>query len=192
MIERALLLVLASLVLGGCGLTLGRVDRNAHVTPGLYDRIAPGEDGRSEVLAKLGPPDRILYTRSEEVFEYESEHHRATDFRIILPLFLVPGPGPGLLLGGLRALLDPFEEPEEFEEELPVRITKLAVNGLVGMAPSTDTEDLLTLRGRQLRSDVIRVMLDRESHRVEEKSLRLSSGEYAKESILERSLLQTD
>jgi hypothetical protein len=182
----------AALVLAGCGLRIGRVDDNRNVTPDLYHRVLLLEDGRSEVLAKLGPPDRILFTPVDEVFEYESEHHRSSDFRIILPTFLLPGPGPGLVLGPLRFFFDPFEEPEEFEEELPVRFIRVVLNSLVGMAPSAGAEDLLTLRGRQLRSDVIRVVVDRESRRVAQKSLQLATGEYEEDSILDRAFLQTD
>jgi len=182
----------AALVLAGCGLRIGRVDDNRNVTPDLYQQVLLREDGRSEVLAKLGPPDRILFTPGDEVFEYESEHHRSTDFRIILPTFLLPGPGPGLILGPLHFFFDPFEEPEEFEEELPVRFIRVVLNSLVGMAPSAGTEDLVILRGRQLRSDVIRVVLDRESRRVAQKSLQLATGEYQEDSILDRAFLQTD
>jgi hypothetical protein len=182
----------AALLLAGCGLHIGRIDDNANVTPDLYHQLVLGDDGRSQVLAKLGPPDRILITPTDEVFEYESEHHRSTDFRIILPTFLIPGPGPGLILGPLHFFFDPFDEPEEFEEELPVRFIRVVLNSLIGMAPASGTEDLLTLRGRQLRSDVIRVVMDRKSRRVTEKSLRLATGEYQKDSILDRAFLQTE
>jgi len=190
--SRALVASASALLLAGCGLHVGRIDDNAHVTPDLYRRIALRDDGRSEVLAKLGPPDRIRFTPEDEVFEYESEHHRSTDFRILLPTFLVPGPGPGFLLGPLRFFFDPFEEPEEFREELPVRFIRVVIESLVNMAPSSGTEDLLTLRGRQLRSDLIRVVVDRESRRVTEKSLRLATGEYREDTIFDRALLQTD
>jgi hypothetical protein len=182
----------AALLLAGCGLHIGRVDDNSNVTPDLYRRVVVRDDGRSEVLAKLGPPDRILFTPADEVFEYESEHHRSTDFRIILPTFLIPGPGPGLVLGPLHFFFDPFDEPEVFEEELPVRFIRIVINSLIGMAPSSGTEDLLTLRGRQLRSDVIRVVIDRKSRRVAEKSLRLATGAYLEDSILDRAFLRTD
>ncbi len=50
--------------------------------------------------------------------------------------------------------------------------------------------DLLLLRGRRLRSDRLRVVLDRETLAARGKALRLATGEHARESLPNRALLQ--
>jgi hypothetical protein len=46
--------------------------------------------------------------------------------------------------------------------------------------------------GFQLRSDRLRVVFDRETLLVEEKSIRSASGEYRSESLVDRMSLQAD
>lgn len=168
-----------------------RIDESRPLSSDLYHSIALGSD-RSALLDRLGPPDQLFYTPTEVVYDYVSASHRATDLRLFLPTDVLPGLNPSLLLTLSRSLFGPFREPEEFREPTTVRLSRAALVATTGFVPFARGGDLLILRGRQLRRDRLRVVLDRASATVRRKALRLATGEYARESLPERVLLQSD
>jgi len=174
----------------GCRFHMMRIDESRPLSPEVYRSIALGSDRRA-LLDRLGPPDQLTYTPTEVVYDYVSASHRATDLRLFLPTDALPGLNPSLLLGLTRWFFGPFREPEEFREPTTVRLSRVALDATTRFVPFAGGGDLLILRGRQLRRDRLRVVLDRASATVRRKALRLASGEYARESLPERALLQT-
>jgi hypothetical protein len=160
--------------------------------PASYRAIALGEDGRREVLALLGPPDQLFYTRNEVVFDYRAASHRSTNLELFLPTDVVPGPWPLGLLNAPRILFDPFEEPEAFAEPPLERNARRTAQGASRLLPFSGGIDVLILRNRQARGDRLRVVMDRDSLRTTQKELRLATGEYESETLAERILLRTD
>ncbi len=185
------LVVCAALPLAGCRYHISRLDLNRAVTRAHFEAILLGEHDRRDVLAYLGPPDRVLYTPSELIFDYEAARHRGNDFSFFLPTYFV-GSGPFFLLRIPRLFFSGFEEPDEFDETTGERASRRATQFGLGLIPFTRGEDLLIVRGRQVRRDRLRVVMDRETLATRAKALRLASGEYEQHTITDRMLLQTD
>jgi hypothetical protein len=184
----ALLVLLAA---PGCRFHLARVDLNRPLSPAGYDEVALGEHGRREVLARLGAPDALFYTPSELVFDYVAASHRGTDLAIFVPSDVTPGPvDPAIILALQRFLFDLFVEPPEFRSTLLERAARTASDAAVSFAPFVSGQDVVNLHGRQVRTDRLRVVFDRESLRVTAKALRLATGEYRQESLVGRTLLR--
>ncbi|MEM7308462.1 MAG: hypothetical protein AAF682_17405 [Planctomycetota bacterium] len=125
-----------------------------------YGDIELGVDGRGEVLALLGPPDEVFYTLSEEVFLYRMGLHRGSEFRLLVPdVFINPG------RPGLQALSPDSSEPTALAAETPiVSFLRGLTENLTGFAAPVTGDQALSLLNRQVRFDVIRVVLDRETH----------------------------
>jgi len=189
---RALPLIAVVVGLAGCTLRLSQVREDSVVDASRYEAIQLGRDRRRDVLASLGPPDRVLYGRSILVFDYLWKRHRSTDMRLFVPSEVIPGLDPLALLSIPRFFFDPSEDPEEFETGHMQRFAE----GIAGLAtsfvPFGDGTDLLIARGYQLRSDRVRIVFDRTDLIAEAKSLRYASGEYRSESLTDRILLRAN
>jgi hypothetical protein len=187
------LLVGAALASSACTLHIGRVDLNRPLNSSGYEAIALGSDTRREVLSRLGPPDALLYTPTELVFDYLASRHRATDLELFVPSDIVPGAlNPASLLSVPRYFFDPFAEPEETDETFLEATGRRGVQLAVGFIPFASGEELLVVNGRQIRVDRLRVVFDRESLVATRKALRLASGEFSQDALGERVLLQAD
>lgn len=180
------------MTLGGCTLHLAQVRENSVIDPERYATIELGQARRWYVLASLGPPDRVTYGRSLLVFDYLWVRHRGTDMRLFIPSEIIPGFDPLFLLSVPRFFFDPSERPDEFHasgvERFAQGLTQLATS----LVPFANGQDLLIASGNQLRHDQIRIVFDRESLVVQEKSMRFASGEYRHESLKDRLLLRAD
>ena len=179
-------------MLGGCTLHLAQVRENNVIESARYAAIELGQDRRSDVMASLGPPDRIVYARSALIFDYLWMRHRGTDTRLFVPSEVIPGFDPLFLLSLPRFFFDPAENPEEFETSNMERLAEGVARIAVGIVPFASGQDLLIAKGHQLRNDRVRVVFDRESLVVLGKSLRFASGEYKEESLVDRILLRAD
>lgn len=187
------LLVLASLALGGCSLHVGRVDLNRPLSPDGYRAITLGTDTRRDVLARLGPPDELLYTPKELVFDYRASRHRMTDLEIFVPSDVVPGAlNPASLLSVPRYFFNDFVEPAETRNTFLEDAGRRGAEFVVGFIPFASGEEVLVMNGRQIRFDRLRIVFDRESLVAIRKAFRLASGEYSEDSLGERIFLQAD
>lgn len=175
----------------GCRVHVARVDLNRPLSPQRYDELRVGEDDRHQVMARLGPPDALFYTPTELVFDYVAASHRGTDLRVFVPSDVAPGPvDPAAILAVPRFLFDLFSEPDEFQPTGLERAARTASDIAVSFAPFVSGQDVITLNGRQLRADRLRVVFDRKTLRLTAKALRLATGEYQQESELGRLLLR--
>jgi len=179
-------------LLGGCRLHLSQVRENNVIDPAQYQAIGLGQDHRGDILRSLGPPDRVVYGRTELIFDYLWKRHRGTDTRLFVPSEILPGVDPLFPLSVLRYLFDPSEEPNEFRPNLVERLAEGLARLATFIVPFANGQDLLILSGYQLRSDRLRIVFDRESLVVQGKSLRYSSGEYTDETLRDRLLLRAD
>jgi hypothetical protein len=186
------LLIVAMTMLGGCTLHLAQVRENNVIDTARYAAIELGQDRRSDVMASLGPPDRIVYARSVLIFDYLWMRHRGTDTRLFVPSEVLPGFDPLFLLSIPRFFFDPSENPEEFEKSYVERIAEGLARITASIIPFASGQDLLIAKGHQLRNDRVRVVFDLESLVVLGKSLRFASGEYNEESLVDRILLRAD
>lgn len=188
--RRALLLaLLAGVALPGCRLHLAAVVDNRTLPLGRYDEIRMG-DARRAVLERLGPPDRVEYQKRRFVFYYESAFHRSSELEIFLPTDVIPGFNPLFLLSVPRFFFDASETPDPFAPTLAERAGRGGLSAVLRLVPFTSGEEILIMRGHQLRGDSLSVVFERETLNVVGKSLRLATGEYAEESIGGRVLLQ--
>ncbi len=186
---RAAALPLAALLLAlGCRLHMAQVEVRRPFSRADFEAIDVGRDDRAQLLERLGPPDHLSYSPRDEVHEYAAGRHRATDLRFFVPGELARLPGLGAVLGILSFFFEPFEEPEEFRSSFEVRASR----GALGLVPFGGGQDVLTLRGRQLRTDRIRVVVDRDTLRVEEKALLRATEDLEGQSIFDRATLRTD
>lgn len=189
----ALLVVITALSLLGCRIHVARIAFDQPISSEEYEAVELGAHNRSDVLAALGPPDAAFYTPDELVFDYRAGVHQATDLRFFVPSDVFTGPfNPLAILSVQKFFFDLFKEPEEFRPTPMERAGRNTANAMTRMIPFTSGEDLLTLRGRQLRSDRLRIVFDRKSLRARQKSLRLATGAYQEDSLRERLLLQTN
>ncbi len=179
-------------MLGACRLQLAQVRENNVIDLVHYEAIELGRDHRRDVMASLGPPDRVVYGRSELIFDYLWMRHRGTDTRLFIPSEIIPGFDPLFFLSIPRYFFDLSEGPEEFCFTFVERLAEGLAQLSTSVIPFVNGQDLLIVSGHQLRSDRLRVVFDRESLLVQGKSIRSASGEYRGESLADRSLLQTD
>ena len=179
-------------MLGACRLHLAQVRENNVIDPIQYEAIEIGRDHRRDVMASLGPPDRVVYARSELIFDYLWMRHRGTDTRLFIPSEIVPGFDPLFFLSIPRFFFDPSEEPEEFRLTFVERLAEGLAQLATSVVPFANGQDLLIASGHQLRSDRLRIVFDRESGVAQGKSMRSASGEYLDESLTDRILLRTD
>ena len=185
-------LIFTGMALGGCTLRLVQVRENNVIDVDRYAAIELGQDQRHDVMAALGPPDRVVYGHSVFVFDYLWARHRGTDTRLFLPSEVVPGFDPFFLLAGPRLFFDPSEVPEEFVGNRIERMAQSLAHFATSLVPFSNGQDLLIASGHQLRHDRLRVVFDRESLVVQAKSMRSASGAYRDESLTDRVLLRAD
>jgi hypothetical protein len=186
------LLIVAMAILGGCRLHLAQVRENNVIDSAQYAAIELGRDRRRDVMASLGPPDRVVYGRSVLVFDYLWMRHRSTDTRLFVPSEIVPGLDPLFLLSIPRFFFDPSEHPEAFRPNHMERLGEGLARLATSVVPFANGQDLLIASGHQLRHDRVRIVFDRKSLVVRGKSLRFASGEYRSESLTDRVLLRAD
>ncbi|UCE84807.1 MAG: hypothetical protein JSU66_10640 [Deltaproteobacteria bacterium] len=188
----AAFLLAGPLLLAGCGFHMAQVEVRRPFPVADFDAIEVGANGRADVLARLGPPDRLSYTLADEVLEYDTGRHRATDLRFFVPSDALRLPGLGTAMGILGFFFEPFEESEAFRQPRELRASTAVLGAVGGLVPFTGGSDVLTLRGRQLRTDRIRVIVDRETLRVKQKALLLATDDLERQSIVDRATLRTD
>lgn len=188
----AVLCLLAVLPLAGCRLHVMRMNVERPLSEQAFQAIELGADDRTAVLARLGPPDRILYGRTEEILVYEAASHRSTDLLFYFPTDVLGGFRVIVPLGALRYFFDPFEEPEGLRPPLLAEYGRRTVDSTRSLVPFATGIDLLVMHARQLRSDELQVVLDRETRSTLRKTLRLATGEFADETLPERLILQAD
>jgi hypothetical protein len=180
------------LLLSGCGFHMVQVEVRRPFSRTDFEAIEVGRDHREELLARLGPPDRLSYSLRDEIHEYDTGRHRGTDLRFFVPSDLVRVPGLGAVAGILNFFFAPFEEPDDFRETFQVSASRAVIGTVAGLVPFGSGQSVLTLRGRQLRTDRILVAVDRETLRVKRKALLLATEDLAQQSTFERALLRTD
>ena len=170
-----------------------QVVRNRSAAMDAYPDIAVAGDDRAEVLGRLGPPDRIEFMRDGGVvFDYESFHHRNTRLDFFVPSEIFPFVDPLFILAIPRFFFDQSDEPEAFERSTAANAGRGALSLVMRLVPFTSGEELLIVKGNQLRGDRLRVVFARDTRVVASKSLRLATGEYREESIFDRVILQAD
>jgi hypothetical protein len=186
---RAALAAALAVGLAGCRLHVSRLDLNREITGESFEWVELGAHHRRDVLARLGAPDRAFYTRSELVFDYLAARHRGTDLRFFVPSDVMPGPiDPAAVLAVPRFFFDLFVEPEEFEPTTMERLARVGADAAVSAAPFVSGQDVVILRGRQIRVDQLRVVFDRSTLTATGKALRLASGEYQQQSLADQIL----
>ena len=186
------IVTIVTMALSGCTLHLAQVRENNVIDLARYETIELGRDQRRDVMAALGPPDRVAYGRSILVFDYLWTRHRSTDVRLFIPSEVVPGFDPLFILSMPRLFFDLSDAPVEFEQSHVERLAEGMTNLVTSAIPFADGQDLLIARGHQVRHDRVRVVFDRTTLIVEAKSIRFSSGEYRGESLANRILLRAD
>ncbi len=190
--SRAVLLCVLVLALSGCRLNIARVQSGAPLSSRSFEDIELQSHGRTEVLAQLGPPNRIRYMREYEVLEWVAAEHHGTDLNFFVPGALVPVAGPGIALSIVRGFFSPFEEEEEFRTPLLFRFVELVIGTLAGFAPFGQSQDVVSVFGRNLDHDKLLVVVDRSSRLAVAKRLELSHGRVVEEGLLKRAFLQAD
>jgi hypothetical protein len=80
-------ILLTWLVVGSLGCTISRWYIGSPVRDDPAQVLAIGETEKSEVLARFGPPDRILRQHEGDVFIYRYDQHNGSEFRIGTPPF---------------------------------------------------------------------------------------------------------
>jgi hypothetical protein len=73
-------------VLAGTGCTIGRWYIGSPVREDPAALIAVGETAKADVLARFGPPDRILRQREGDVFIYQYEQRNSSELDISEPI----------------------------------------------------------------------------------------------------------
>ena len=176
----------------GCRLHLAQIRENNVVDMDRYHAIELGRDRRSDVMARLGPPDHVVYAASDLIFDYLWKRHRGTDTRLFIPTEVIPGLDPLFVLSVPRFFFDPSEEPDEFRPNLVERFAEGMATLATFLVPFANGQELLIASGHQLRNDRVRIVFDRDSLVVQGKSLRFASGAYTEESLVDRVLLRAD
>ncbi len=183
------LLLLTCVSTVGCRLHFATVVDNRTLPLGRYTEIELGDERRA-VLEQLGPPDKVEYHRVAFVFDYESSYHRSTELEIFLPTDVIPGFDPFFILSIPRFFFDQSETPDAFQPTLAERAGRGGLSAVLRLVPFTSGEEILIVKGHQLRSDRLRVVFDRKTLAVVGKSLQLATGEYAEQSLADRILLR--
>ena len=187
-----LLLLLVGSLCSGCRLHLDYVLRNRSPALQSYGDIRLEEHARTEVLARLGPPDTVRYQLDTFVFDYESAQHRASRLQFFVPSEVIPGVDPLAILNVPAFFFDLAEPPESLRPATFDRVGRAAVATALNFVPFVSGQELVSLEGYQVRSDRLRIVFDRETQRVTAKSLRLATGQYREESTSDRVLLRSD
>jgi len=157
---RSSLVALALLVAPACRLHFDSISTGGAWTAEGVQSLTAGADGRADVLRRLGPPDAVTYTLTDEVFFYRRGGHRGSELRL-----LIPDPLVNLLRPGLEQLTPEEEQAEEFDDQAPpVAVTQTLIDRAFGLLNPVSSEEALALQGRRLRWDVARIVLDRETH----------------------------
>lgn len=159
-----LILGLALVVMSGCRLHLEYVEVGRHWEPAAFDQLEIGRSDRGDVLALLGPPDGVSYTLEHEILDYRVGGHRSTDLQFVLPTSAIPG---FAFVANYRDLIDFFFPPVDSDGTFGQRSAgERGASILLGFAqsfiPFSSTEDSLSLYGRRVRYDTLRVVLDRD------------------------------
>ena len=68
----------------------------------------------------------------------------------------------------------------------------LVLSVVLRLVPFTSGEELLIVKGNQLRGDRLRVVFTPDTQVVAGKSLRLATGEYEEDSLFDRVILRAD
>ena len=103
---------------------------------------------------------------------------------------MIPGFNPLFVLSIPRLFFDQSETPEDFHETFAERVGRGGVSAVTRLIPFTSGEEMLIVKGHEVRGDRMRLVLDRETGRVVGKSLRVATQDYDEESLAERVLLQ--
>jgi hypothetical protein len=82
--SRVALTLLLSLA---CGCTIGRWYVGSPLRADPRELLHVGRTVKAEVLAQLGPPDRILRYQSGDVFVYRHDQRNSSEFEISEPVF---------------------------------------------------------------------------------------------------------
>ncbi len=159
--------MLVALGLAGCRLSVQRLEQGTPWSPDGFEALEPHVSDRGVVLDELGPPHRVFYTLTEEIFEYQYSAHTGWNLDFILPTNLIPVFSQISPAGAaLRFLTPAVLIPDEFQDrEAVVSSTDFVLNQGFGVAP-VPGGDSIAVQNRALRSNVLRVTLDRESHLV--------------------------
>lgn len=148
------------LVAPACRLHFDSISTGGDWTVKGVAALEVGADRRADVLRRLGPPDAVTYTLTDEVFFYRRGGHRGTDLRL-----LIPDPLVNLLRPGLEQLTPEPAGAEEFADQAPtITATGTLIDQAFGLLNPVSSEEALALQGRRLRWDVARIVLDRETH----------------------------
>jgi len=168
---------------GGCAWTLESLEDGSPILPAQYEVVRVEEDRLGEVLAALGPPRTLLVTKDAEILEWSFDRYAGTHLSLSV-LF----PGLGLLFpinpldGAFRSLADATIDVSDAERKMRERdpaslALPVAMRAAVGQVPGDfQSEEVLNLRNRRIRTSVLRIVLDRASGRVREKSFRDDAG----------------
>ncbi|MGE3165502.1 MAG: hypothetical protein AB7O52_11395 [Planctomycetota bacterium] len=164
----------ASLLLTvGCRYHMVLIEDGAPLARADYDRIEVGVATRAEVLATLGAPDGIRYTPSEEILDFRGALHRGSDLQFILPTVVFQWGSLASIAVGTAKAIAPVDEPKSIQDEVwVIRLARFIFGSLASLSPyETGGADTLTFTGQRLRYDRIRLVLDRRTAKVIEKSM---------------------
>ena len=188
-----LLALLLSPCLTACRLHVSQVRLNRPLPEEQYRAIVLGDSTRRDVLALLGPPDTARYTPNELFFDYWAASHRGNDLEFFVPSNVIPLPiDPLSILSVPEYFFDLFVEPEEFRPTFMEETGRNTAEGAIGLIPFVSGQEVIILHGRQTRLDRLRVVFDRHTLEATRKALRLATGEYDQESLVEQILLRDD
>jgi hypothetical protein len=184
-------LAVALVAPAGCRLHVTRLDHERALSDETYQWVELGQHQRRDVLARLGPPDRAFYTRTELVFDYLAARHRGSDLQFFVPSDVMPGPiDPAAVLAIPRFFFDLFVEPAEFQPTPMEQVTRAGAQAAADAVPFVSGQEVVTLRGRHLRADQLRVVFDRATLTATAKALRLASGDAQHASLADPLLLR--
>ena len=193
--RRSALVPLALLLLlsGGCRLHMEHVFENQSPAMDRYRLISVARDDRATVLRRLGPPDEMEFLRDGTVvFDYVSSAHRQTRLESFVPSEIFPFVDPLFILAIPRFFFDPSGSPDEFDRSTAESAGRGAATFALRLVPFTSGEELLIVKGHQIRADRLRVLFEPERRIVAGKSLRLATGEYQEDSLVDRVILRAD
>ena len=155
--------VLTCALLSGCTLQIEHYEDGSLFTVEDFERLDIGDD-RGAVLRKLGPPNEVRYTLQNEELHYQTAHRSAADLIFVIPTEFVPGFSIVGRIRGVLGLLFPARGREgDIEKDAGINMARSILQIVVGTAGSPGTADLVSLHGRDVRYDRIRVVISRET-----------------------------
>lgn len=179
---------LLAVLLAGCRLHYDSIRDGGGWTPADYAGIVVGKDGRAEVLERMGPPDDLSYTLTDEVFLYRIGAHRGSELRLLVPDSLINFTRPGF-----ERAQPALDVPEEFQgQPPPLRFLEFLTGFVVGFFNPVSAQEALGLFGRRLRWDVVRVVLDRDTHVVLAKQFHRGTRASDAKELMKEALLQDE